>query len=276
MCDLKRFKVAQEAKYDDALAEVKAGRKTSHWMWYIFPQFDGLGRSETSKFYSIKSLGEARAYLADELLGARLREISSALLDLETNDAQEVFGRTDAMKLKSCMTLFDLVSPDDVFAHVLDKFYEGKRSGRTLGLAKSIEQGYVPENAQYTPGNIRALRPDEVFVFGSNLAGRHAGGAARVAHKLFGAVYGQGVGLQGQSYGIPTMQGGVETIAPYVDEFISFAKAHPELKFYVTRIGCGIAGFHDEEIAPLFAAARQLPNVTLPHTFCEATDDGKA
>ncbi len=274
MCDLKRFKVAQEAKYDDAFAEVKAGRKTSHWMWYIFPQFDGLGRSETSKFYSIKSLGEARAYLADELLGPRLREISSALLDLETNDAKEVFGRTDAMKLKSCMTLFDLVSPDYVFAHVLDKYYEGKRSGRTLKLVSGT-QGFVPEGVQYTPGNIRALRPGEVFVFGSNLAGQHAGGAARVAHKLFGAVYGQGVGLQGQSYGIPTMQGGVETIAPYVDEFISFAKAHPELKFYVTRIGCGIAGFRDEEIAPLFAAARQLPNVTLPRTFCEATD-GKA
>lgn len=272
MCDLKRFKEAQEGVYDRALEEVKAGRKTSHWMWYIFPQFQGLGRSATSEFYGIKSLDEARAYLADELLGSRLREISSALLDLEASDAKGVFGSTDAMKLKSSMTLFDLVSPGDVFGRVLDKYYEGKRSGRTLKLAKGDAEGYVPENAQYTPGNIRALRPGEVFVFGSNLAGHHAGGAARVAFRLFGAVHGQGVGLQGQSYAIPTMQGGVETIAPYVDEFISFAKSHPELKFYVTRIGCGIAGFHDEEIAPLFAAARQLPNVTLPRTFCEATD----
>lgn len=110
---------------------------------------------------------------------------------------------------------------------------------------------------EYTPENINQLKPNEVFVFGSNLAGHHGGGAARVALQNFGAIMGQGVGLQGQSYAIPTMQGGVDTIKPYVDEFISFAKAHPELKFYVTRIGCGIAGFRDEEIAPLFQHAFQ-------------------
>ena len=82
--------------------------------------------------------------------------------------------------------------------------------------------------------------------------------------KLFGAVWGQGVGLQGQSYGIPTMQGGVETIKPYVDEFIAFAKSKPELTFFVTRIGCGIAGFRDEEIAPLFAEAHNVDNIVLP------------
>ena len=95
----------------------------------------------------------------------------------------------------------------------------------------------------------------------------HGGGAARVALDRFGAVPGQGVGLQGQSYAIPTMQGGVDTIRPYVDEFIEFARSHPELKFYVTRIGCGIAGFDDSEIAPLFADARGLKNVVLPKTF---------
>ena len=119
----------------------------------------------------------------------------------------------------------------------------------------------------YTPEWITELKPDEVFVFGSNLAGMHGGGAARVAVQRFGAVMGQGVGLQGQSYAIPTMQGGVETIKPYVDEFIEFAKTHPELFFYVTRIGCGIAGFRDEEIAPLFAGAIGLENVCLPETF---------
>jgi hypothetical protein len=118
-----------------------------------------------------------------------------------------------------------------------------------------------------TPDFITELRPDEVFVFGSNLAGSHGGGAAYVAWRKFGAIMGQGVGLQGQSYGIPTMQGGVETIRPYVDEFITFAKAHPELYFYVTRIGCGIAGFRDEEIAPLFTAARGVPNICLPESF---------
>ena len=118
-----------------------------------------------------------------------------------------------------------------------------------------------------TPDNIETLRPGEVFVFGSNLQGQHAGGAARIAVERFGAVWGQGVGLQGQSYAIPTMQGGVETIKPYVDDFLQFADCHPDLKFYVTRIGCGIAGFRDEEIAPLFAGAIGLPNVCLPASF---------
>lgn len=120
---------------------------------------------------------------------------------------------------------------------------------------------------EYTPENISSLNPNEIFVFGSNLAGSHGGGAARVALRKFGAKMGQGVGLQGQSYAIPTMQGGVETIKPYVDQFITFAKAHPELKFYVTRIGCGIAGFKDEDIAPLFQAALGETNIILPKSF---------
>ena len=96
--------------------------------------------------------------------------------------------------------------------------------------------------AQYTPEFITELAEDEVFVFGSNLAGMHGGGAAALAYRKFGAVWGQGVGLQGQSYGIPTMHGGVEAIKPYVDEFISFAKGHPELRFLVTKIGCSGRG----------------------------------
>jgi hypothetical protein len=120
---------------------------------------------------------------------------------------------------------------------------------------------------KYTPEMIRELADNEVFVFGSNLGGLHGGGAARAAMQRFGAVWGQGVGLQGQSYAIPTMQGGVETIKPYVDEFIEFARTKPELFFYVTRIGCGIAGFRDEEIAPLFAGALALENVALPKSF---------
>ena len=120
---------------------------------------------------------------------------------------------------------------------------------------------------RYTPERIAELKANEVFVFGSNLAGAHAGGAARVALDKFGAVWGQGVGIQGQSYAIPTMQGGVETIKPYVDDFFSFAKSHTELVFLVTRIGCGIAGFKDEEIAPLFADALHMDNIILPETF---------
>lgn len=122
---------------------------------------------------------------------------------------------------------------------------------------------------EYTPENITSLDEDEVFVFGSNLAGMHAGGAARVAYERFGAVMGQGVGMQGQSYAIPTMQGGVETIKPYVDDFIRLAREWDQNTFYVTRIGCGIAGFTDEEIAPLFDKALDLYNVRLPKSFVE-------
>lgn len=127
-------------------------------------------------------------------------------------------------------------------------------------------------NREYTPDMISALKENEIFVFGSNLGGMHGGGAARAAYNRFGAVWGQGVGLQGQSYAIPTMQGGVETIKPYVDEFIEFAHAHPELKFLVTRIGCGIAGFRDEQIAPLFAAAIDQDNIILPREFVDAIE----
>ncbi|MDE5956874.1 MAG: hypothetical protein K2L35_07550 [Muribaculaceae bacterium] len=126
-----------------------------------------------------------------------------------------------------------------------------------------------PDDLKYTPENITELGEDEVFVFGSNLAGRHSGGAARVARQKFGAIMGQGVGMQGQSYAIPTMQGGVETIRPYVDEFIELAREWDQTTFYVTRIGCGIAGFSDEEIAPLFDEAYDLYNVRLPRSFAD-------
>ena len=128
------------------------------------------------------------------------------------------------------------------------------------------------ENSMNTKKRISAdiinnLKPNEIFVFGSNLDGMHGGGAARVAYNKFGAIWGQGVGLQGQSYAIPTMHGGVNVIKPYVDEFIDFAKSHTELKFLVTRIGCGIAGFTDEEIAPLFKEATEIENIYLPKSF---------
>lgn len=123
------------------------------------------------------------------------------------------------------------------------------------------------ENPNIAADRIDMLEEHEIFVFGSNLAGRHGGGAARVANMKFGAEWGVGVGITGQSYAIPTMQGGVETIKPYVDEFIRFAQTNPELKFLVTRIGCGIAGFRDEEIAPLFDKAMQVSNIYLPETF---------
>ncbi len=127
-------------------------------------------------------------------------------------------------------------------------------------------------NREFTPERITELGPNEIFVFGSNLAGAHGGGAAWLAYNSFGAVWGQGVGLQGQSYGIPTMHGGVEVIKPYVDEFISFAKTRPDLKFYVTQIGCGIAGFQVKEIAPLFLEAIDVENIILPQAFVQAIE----
>ena len=123
-----------------------------------------------------------------------------------------------------------------------------------------------------TPQWINDLKENEIFVFGSNLAGMHGGGAARVARLRFGAVMGQGVGLQGKSYAIPTMQGGAETIQPYVDEFIAYARMNPDKQFLVTPIGCGIAGFEPEDIAPLFEEAKEVKNISLPESFWEVIE----
>ena len=140
--------------------------------------------------------------------------------------------------------------------------------------ATSLSEVNLSEDVQvkYTPECINTLAPNEVFVFGSNLRGWHQGGAAKHAQRYFGAIWGQGVGLQGQSYAIPTMQGGVDTIKPYVDDFIAFAQEHPEMRFLVTRIGCGIAGFKDEDIASLFRKALCLDNIILPYEFVKVLD----
>ena len=129
---MKRFIEAQERDYEYALAEIRAGRKTSHWIWYIFPQVQGLGYSYNSKYYAIKDINEARQYLQDEILGARLREITSALLTVQNRSALEILGHTDALKVKSCMTLFDHVCPNDIFEQVLTKYYNSERCTRTL------------------------------------------------------------------------------------------------------------------------------------------------
>lgn len=126
---------------------------------------------------------------------------------------------------------------------------------------------------RYTSDIITELKENEIFVFGSNLQGFHGGGAAKIAYRSFGAEWGKGIGLYGKSYAIPTMQGGVETIRPYVDEFIRFAIENPHLVFLVTRIGCGIAGFRDEEIAPLFIDAIDVGNIILPEEFVHCIID---
>lgn len=132
--NISRFIEAQERIYPIALRELKQGLKRSHWMWYIFPQHKHLGHSYNSKFYGISGREEATVYLEHPILGQRLREVSGAILNLDTNDAVEVFGGIDSRKLKSSMTLFDLISPNDVFAQVLDKFFKGHRDNRTVKM----------------------------------------------------------------------------------------------------------------------------------------------
>jgi uncharacterized protein (DUF1810 family) len=135
--DLARFVDAQAGSYDDALAEIRTGNKRSHWMWYVFPQCAGLGVSATSKRYAIRSVAEARAYLAHPVLGPRLTKCAAALLDIEGRSATAIFGSPDDMKLRSCATLFAAVSPpDSVFARLLGKYFGGERDERTIRLLR--------------------------------------------------------------------------------------------------------------------------------------------
>lgn len=135
---LERFVKAQEGSYEIALNEIKHGRKRSHWMWYIFPQIKGLGYSSTAQYYAIQDKTEAENYLKHPILSKRLTEISEELLKLDSNNASEVFGYPDDMKLKSSMTLFSLVSEQEIFEKVLDKFFDGKIDGKTVEILKEM------------------------------------------------------------------------------------------------------------------------------------------
>ena len=137
--DLNRFIEAQNRVYPIALKELQEGRKRSHWMWYIFPQLKHLGHSYNAKFYGISGWEEAKAYLANPILDARLRKVSEIILALPGDDAQEVFGGIDARKLRSSMTLFDLVAPNDIFSRVLEKYFNGKRDRRTIAIVNEGE-----------------------------------------------------------------------------------------------------------------------------------------
>lgn len=135
--DLERFLIAQQTYYRVALEEIKAGQKRSHWMWFIFPQIAGLGRSETARYYAIKNMEEAKAYMEDYTLSSNLIEISEALLEVKSNDALEVMGWPDNLKLKSSMTLFALAKPEcEVFQKVLDKFFRGERDQKTVEILR--------------------------------------------------------------------------------------------------------------------------------------------
>ena len=132
--DLNRFIEAQNGVYPIALKELQEGRKRSHWMWYIFPQLKNLGNSYSAKYYGISGIEEAVAYLQHRILGQRLREVTSTILNLSGNDAGAIFGGLDAMKLRSSMTMFDIASPNDIFTQVVDKYFNGQRDILTLKI----------------------------------------------------------------------------------------------------------------------------------------------
>ena len=134
VADLERFVVAQDGVYERALAEIEAGDKRSHWMWFIFPQLRGLGRSSTARLYGLAGAAEARAYLAHATLGSRLRECTQLVLAVDHHDPHRIFGSPDDLKFGSSMTLFDAVAPDDLFARAIDRFYAGARDRLTLDL----------------------------------------------------------------------------------------------------------------------------------------------
>lgn len=139
MCDtynLERFVEAQKSEYDVALREIREGCKRSHWIWFVFPQMASLGFSYNARFYGISCIDEARAYLAHPILGKRLRQMTEALLQHKDKDVLSILGAIDTLKVCSCMTLFDVVSPDDVFRQVLETFYEDKRDAQTLALVR--------------------------------------------------------------------------------------------------------------------------------------------
>jgi len=140
---LERFVEAQEDSYERAVAEIRSGRKCSHWMWFIFPQLSGLGRSATAQYYAIRGIEEARAYLSHPLLGSRLRAAVSALQEVSGSTAEAIFGEVDAMKLRSSLTLFAEASGEPLFQAALDRWFQGKADERTLFLLKSPpEHGY--------------------------------------------------------------------------------------------------------------------------------------
>lgn len=138
MQGLERFIEAQKRDYKTALNEVSAGQKQTHWIWYIFPQMYGLGHSYYANLYGIRDKKEAEEYLKHKILGKRLREITMALLEHDSYSAEDIFGDLDAMKVRSCMTLFDMVSPDDIFAEMLNKFYDSKRCALTIRMLSGM------------------------------------------------------------------------------------------------------------------------------------------
>lgn len=266
--------------------DVVAGSKDTDKFVAIIQKSLDLANSSLSDREAIAHLGEG--WVAEETVAIALlcvmrhiRDFEGCLVAAVNHDGDSdstgavagniigaILGYTGIPeKFRKGLELHDLIiSIADDLARISSNTQMNERYflHRPYGIDEKLK---FISGMKFTPKNITELGQDDIFVFGSNLGGNHAGGAARVARQKFGAIQGQGVGLQGQSYAIPTMHGGVETIKPYVDEFIEFASKCDQNTFYVTRIGCGIAGFKDEEIAPLFKDALKLYNVRLPESF---------
>ncbi|MDE7345609.1 MAG: ADP-ribosylglycohydrolase family protein [Muribaculaceae bacterium] len=270
---------------NETLAAVPDSPKAQKFVAIIQKALDLAGSSRTDR-EAILELGEG--WVAEETVAIAvfcvmryIRDFEGCLVASVNHDGDSdstgavagniigaILGYTGIPeKFRKGLELHDLllsVADDLAGASDANQMHERYAAHRPYGIDENLK---FINGMKFTPDNITELGPDDIFVFGSNLAGHHAGGAARVARQRFGAIEGQGTGMQGQSYAIPTMQGGIETIKPYVDDFIEVASECDQNTFYVTRIGCGIAGFRDEEIAPLFRDALKLYNVRLPESF---------
>ena len=285
------------------VAEVKELTRNEYRPCCGTPLYDAMGLSINALYNDIKDKEDATAVVtvitdglenaSREYSGAAIKALVERMKDEEGWNFAYIGTNQDVQATSASLSIDNHMAFADDDAGMREAWAKERKS-RTMMYSRLEEEREMTaampsmarklfrsksnrENRNYremsefshrlTPDNIRSLGRNEIFVFGSNLAGAHAGGAARIARMNFGAIWGQGVGLQGQSYAIPTMQGGVNTIKPYVDEFIAFAKQHPEMTFLVTKIGCGIAGFRAAEIAPLFAGAVNVENIHLPQDF---------
>ena len=252
-----------------------------------FESFEARQENRKMKFDVTDSQFEQELYHTIEDIGNLYygRDSKNAIIlkmlyieGFKGKDVAQQLGMTASAVTQRCQKMMH-----DVVIPYFKRYFDASEYGTYMSLCEDASSTFASDKInnnnmkdwkteRITPRWIEHLKENEIFVFGSNLAGMHGGGAARIARLHFGAIMGQGIGLQGQSYAIPTMQGGVDTIRPYVDDFIAFAKQHPDQHFLVTPIGCGIAGFEAEDIAPLFEEAKEIKNISLPESFWEVIE----
>ena len=269
---------------DEPVAGVKDLTEADYNPAACTPLFDAMGRAITALERKVKEgdsvlvtvITDGYENASSEYSGAAVKALVARLREKGWTFVY-IGANQDAVEVAKGLSIDNSLN-FDASAEGTGAMFDRHRRSKDIyymKISRMRNAGYYDDDffnekaraSRVSPEHIYTLKPDEIFVFGSNLDGMHSGGAAAFAYRSFGAVWGQGVGLQGQSYAIPTMQGGIETIKPYVDEFIEFAAQHPERTFLVTKIGCGVAGFTPLEIAPLFADAVALKNVFLPHDF---------